>query len=545
MTFDDYYLNLVDDVLTTGELSKNRTGIDTLYKNGLYMEFDMEEGFPLLTTKRVPWKSAFGEMLGFIRGYTNAADFRKLGSSVWDKNADWSPLWNNNPLKQKDGDLQRIYGYRWRNWHNWTEIFPKKEEKPIQTPPVIIVAEQLPIIYSTSPYATKVGNEYETKMCGKLRVVEYLPETSRYKVQFLRTGYIKEVETSELSFNITRCKIKDPYYPSWANMGVQGEKVSKELTELLLPTWRQMLNRCYAPSQIKYNWYINSWVCDRWLEFEKFVEDAQKLPRWHLKVLEPNNYTLDKDYLGGKHYSPSTCRWSTRNEQAVNSSNCSTIKITNSKGEYVLAKGIPQIAEILENKCCLIQNCLNKTQHQSKGHAFEYVDNIVSYSKVDQLKEVYAKINNNYDDRRLIIEGWHPAELDMQALPVCHKTMQFGLSNNNQTLDLFLHVRSNDIGLGMPFNVAQYAWLLHLMAKITNHKPGKLCYFAMNYHIYVNHIDALKEQLTRIPKESPEIMLSNDVADLNFLETTELPISDWTNILNYNPYPSIKMEMAV
>jgi len=264
-----------------------------------------------------------------------------------------------------------------------------------------------------------------------------------------------------------------------------------------------------------------------------------------LKILEPKMYTLDKDYLGGKYYGPGTCRWSTNSEQMINSSNCATIKISNSAGGYFLAKGVRPISELLENNISLIQNCLNKTQHQSKGYTFEYVNEFVSYSKVDQVKEVYAKIKSNYDDRRLIIEGWHPAELDMQALPVCHKSLQFSLRNNKTTLDLFIYVRSNDVGLGMPFNVAQYAWLLHLMAKITNHTPGKLLYFAMNYHIYINHIEPLKELLTRKWKETPILILDDCVTDLNFLETTELPIDSWTHIENYDPWPNIKMEMAV
>lgn len=291
-SFDDYYLALVKDLINTGERSSNRTGIDTLYKLGLYMEIDMQKGFPLLTTKRIAWKAAFGEMLGFIRGYTNASQFRELGCRVWDQNANENIDWLNNIYRIGTDDLGLIYGYQWRNW--------------------------------------------------------------------------KKIDT--------------------------------------------------------------------------FIKDL---------------------------------------------------------------------------------------------------------SHVDQLKNVYIDLKNNIDNRREIVTAWNPGELHKMALPPCHMTMQFGLRENNSVLDLFLYVRSNDIGLGMPFNVAQYSWLLHLMAKITGHMPGKLLYYAFNYHIYENHIESLMTQLSRDCKQSPIIEINEIVDSFDFLENTNLPIDQWTFIHNYEPHPLIKMIMAV
>ena len=291
-SFDEYYLSLIKDLINTGERSSNRTGIDTLYKLGLYMEIDMQKGFPLLTTKKIAWKAAFGEMLGFIRGYTNAKQFRSLGCRVWDQNANENIDWLNNIYRIGTDDLGLIYGYQWRNWN----------------------------------------------------------------------------------------------------------KIGTSLTDI---------------------------------------------------------------------------------------------------------------------------------------------------SNIDQLNLVYNDLKNNIDNRREIITAWNPGLLHKMALPPCHMTMQFGLRENNTVLDLFLYIRSNDVGLGMPFNVAQYSWLLHLMAKITGHTPGKLLYYAFNYHIYVNHIDALLSQLTRDCRQSPQIEINSIVDSLEFLETTELPIDQWTFIHNYEPHPLIKMLMAV
>ena len=289
-SFDQYYLTLVQDLINTGETASNRTGIDTLYKLGLYMEIDLQKEFPLLTTKKIAWRAAFAEMLGFIRGYTNANDFRNLGCRVWDANANENVEWLKNPYRFGQDDLGPIYGYQWRNW-------------------------------------------------------------------------------------------------------------------------------------------------------------SKSLPTGHVNV--------------------------------------------------------------------------------------------------DQLRQVYEDLKNNIDNRREIITAWNPGELHKMALPPCHMTMQFGLRNSNQILDLFLYVRSNDVGLGMPFNVAQYSWLLHLMAKITGHIPGKLLYYAFNYHVYVNHIEALKQQLSRNPLTAPSIEISDVVDSLEFLENTNLPIDQWTFIDKYNPHPIIKMPMAV
>ena len=288
MNFEEYqYLNTVVDVLKNGEKSSNRTGIDTLFKFGLSMKFNLQNGFPLLTTKKMAWKSAFAEMLGFLRGYDNAADFRKLGCHVWDQNANENEEWLNNPFRKGTDDIGRAYGVQWRQWRT-------------------------------------------------------------------------------------------------------------------------------------------------------------------------NNSTT-----------------------------------------------------------------------------------------INQLKKVYDDLRQGKDNRREIVTAWNPAELDRMALPPCHMFMQFGIRRSEHLLDLSVYIRSNDIGLGMPFNIAQYAFLLTVMAQITGYKPGTLHYFAFNYHIYENHIKPLKEQVKRIPRDAPTIYINPDCDSLEFLETTKLPIEKWVEIDNYNPHPYIKMEMAV
>jgi thymidylate synthase len=145
-----------------------------------------------------------------------------------------------------------------------------------------------------------------------------------------------------------------------------------------------------------------------------------------------------------------------------------------------------------------------------------------------------------------VISGWHPAELHLQALPCCHYMMIFSLTEQKKTLDLSVFIRSNDVGLGMPFNIAQYAFLLHLIAKITKKKVGNLHYHVTNVHIYEDHIEPLAMQIQRTPIDcKPKLWLSDEVDSLWFLETTDKPIEEWAKVVGYEHHPPIKMNMAV
>lgn len=109
------YRNLVYRVLTGGEWKTNRTSQNTLSLFGAQLEFDLRDGFPLLSLKRVPFESVIGELVGFVRGCRNVKDFQHFGTKVWDANAE-SDYWLANPNNRRGGDLGRIYGVQWREW---------------------------------------------------------------------------------------------------------------------------------------------------------------------------------------------------------------------------------------------------------------------------------------------------------------------------------------------------------------------------------------------------------------------------------------------
>lgn len=284
---DFQYKRLLVDVLYNGEWAPNRTGVPTLYKIGAYLKIDCSQYVPLLTIKKVLWKSAFSEMIGFIRGYTNASDFRNIGCNVWNKNANETKQWLDNPNRKGIDDLGKIYGFQWRNWQNY------------------------------------------------------------------------------------------------------------------------------------------------------------------------NN------------------------------------------------------------------------------------------TKNDQLKSVIDDLSNNIDNRRELVLGWNPSELNEMCLPPCHLLMQFSLVNNKKTIDLNVYQRSWDLFLGAPFNLAQYGFLLNLIAKITNKQPGTLHYFAGNVHIYENHIDQVKTIINREPKnKKPYILINDKVNSLSFIESNLFTIGDHVVIKDYDPHPLVKAPMA-
>jgi len=157
---------------------------------------------------------------------------------------------------------------------------------------------------------------------------------------------------------------------------------------------------------------------------------------------------------------------------------------------------------------------------------------------VDQLKKLVETIKTDPNDRRMLVTAWNPSMLSQMALPPCHYLFQVTVINNK--LNLMWSQRSVDVMLGLPFNIASYALLLHLLAKETNLAEGKLVGFLGDVHIYANHLDGAKEQLLRDPAKYPLPTIQTDKFNSIF---------DWqaadTELINYQSYPTIKFEIAV
>ena len=157
---------------------------------------------------------------------------------------------------------------------------------------------------------------------------------------------------------------------------------------------------------------------------------------------------------------------------------------------------------------------------------------------VDQLKRIIETIKTNPDDRRMIVMAWNPLALNEMALPPCHYGFQVTVINGK--LNLLWNQRSVDTMLGLPFNIASYATLLHLLAKETGLQEGKLVGFLSDVHIYTNHLDGAKEQLTRDPNLYPLPKIITE----NFTSIFDWQYTD-TKIDGYQSYPRIELPIAV
>jgi len=169
----------------------------------------------------------------------------------------------------------------------------------------------------------------------------------------------------------------------------------------------------------------------------------------------------------------------------------------------------------------------------------EYVDKETDYSGkgIDQLQNVIDLIKNDPMSRRIIMNSWNASDLDKMALPPCHVMCQFNVNAKERTLDCQLYQRSGDMFLGVPFNIASYAFLTHIIAKITGYQVGKLIHVLGDAHIYESHLDAAKEQLERIPNEFPELTISDELSDIDDIK------EEYFKIKNYNHYDKITVPM--
>lgn len=156
---------------------------------------------------------------------------------------------------------------------------------------------------------------------------------------------------------------------------------------------------------------------------------------------------------------------------------------------------------------------------------------------IDQLKNVIDSIKNNPDSRRHIVTAWNPSEVNQMALPPCHTFFQFYVADNK--LSCQLYQRSADVFLGVPFNIASYALLTHLIAKECNLTVGDFVHTLGDAHIYSNHMDQVNEQLIREPRELPKLIITNEKASIFDLETKDITLE------NYNPHPRIKAPISV
>ncbi|MBI2134697.1 thymidylate synthase [Candidatus Woesearchaeota archaeon] len=157
--------------------------------------------------------------------------------------------------------------------------------------------------------------------------------------------------------------------------------------------------------------------------------------------------------------------------------------------------------------------------------------------EIDQLKNAIDLIMNNPSSRRIIVNAWNPGEMDRMALPPCHTFFQFFVADNK--LSLQMYQRSCDMFLGVPFNIASYSLLLHMVAQVTGLKPGEFVHTLGDAHIYRNHFAQVKEQLKRKPLPLPKLRLNPDIRKIDDFKMEDI------ELIGYEHHPPIRAQMAV
>lgn len=550
------YLELVENVLNNGEIKENRTGINTISTTGAMIKCDLRDGFPIITTRKQPIKSTLTELEFFIKGITDKKWLQDRKCKFWD---DWAnpekvPYANDEDTKTKmrnETDLGEVYGYIWNNWecNNIIKIQPPDVtniQKTTIYPLFKLIAPEIKDDpYIGTVYKNTIGNEYTIISKGNRD-----DDRNSYNIQFKYTGYVYNNVRIDV---IKNGNIKDPYYPSVCGVGYLG--VCDPITSVygshvynnLYKIWNHMLHRCYNPKCKEYKLYgaVGVFVDSRWHSFELFLTDVTKLPGWVSKLRYLTDFEIDKDYYGSNVYSKYTSVWLSHKDN---------ILYRTSNAFYIIDRNSNKNLYISQSKCASdyglqstkISSVLNGKRPHHKGYTFKYVNDNCIYRyqlPINQLKRVIDTLKVNPFDRRLIVNAWNPSVLHKQALPPCHYVYE--LISDGTHLDLIFNMRSSDVGLGLPANLASYAMLLMLIAEEVNMTPRHLVYFGGDVHIYENHIDQLKIQLQREPYKLPTMKIKKryDV-DGNWSIYDWNSQTDW-ELIDYNSHDVIKMPVAV
>lgn len=322
--------------------------------------------------------------------------------------------------------------------------------------------------------------------------------------------------------------------------GVYGTDVNKTFSTESLSTLKQDKIHFLIINLWKniHNGEFN--VNERWNDFKMFQSDIRSLPCFNLYINDPTNYVLNCTYHGSNTHSRHTTIFIHKNE--LEELNKIYSADTNTSQEILLVNDYFKFFTISDAKAVFgndgfFENNSIEYIKAKEGHIFrreKFIDQL--QVQIDNIKEC-IKDPTNSAKRRLIIDAWNPSWSDDSVLGICHPWMQFVIEGSKLSLKFIM--RSSDVFLGLPFNIASYALLLHSVAILTGLEVGSLVYSGNDVHIYKNHFDAIEEQLKRNIRKLPVLKVNNDINcidDITF---------DTFTIEKYNPHPIIKAPMAV
>ncbi|ADP67411.1 thymidylate synthase [Buchnera aphidicola] len=201
-------------------------------------------------------------------------------------------------------------------------------------------------------------------------------------------------------------------------------------------------------------------------------------------------------------------------------------------------KGDTNIAYLNENKISIWNNWANESGDVGPIYGKQWRNwSTLEGHEIDQIKNVLIQLKKNPDSRRMLVSSWNVGDIDKMRLPPCHVLFQFYVFNN--TLSCQLYQRSCDVFLGLPFNIASYSILIHMIAQQCDLKVGDFLWTGGDVHLYNNHIELAKKQILRIPRTLPKLTILKKPQSL-----FQYCFEDF-KIIGYHPYPAIKGEISI
>ena len=201
-------------------------------------------------------------------------------------------------------------------------------------------------------------------------------------------------------------------------------------------------------------------------------------------------------------------------------------------------QGSTNVAYLRENKVTIWDEWADKDGELGPVYGYQWRSWPAADGRhIDQIADVVAQIRSNPDSRRLIVSAWNVADIPRMALAPCHALFQFYVAEGR--LSCQLYQRSADVFLGVPFNIASYALLTLMIAQVTGLKPGDFVHTLGDAHLYLNHLQQAREQLTRTPRELPRMRLNPQVRDLFAFRYEDFALE------GYDPHPAIAAPIAV
>ena len=309
------------------------------------------------------------------------------------------------------------------------------------------------------------------------------------------------------------------------------------------------MNRCHGNDPLKTLCYKDKgiYVDREWRCFANFYRDIHGLPGFQHWVKHPGGYDLDKDYYRAKHYGKYTTLFvpSNYNRAVLNNSHVKGdlyVATNNFTGATVKYTSSSFFKHLIRKNDLHLKSRPSGMRHTKQWEVktelppIGYVWRQRLY--IDQINQVIEGIKKDPFGRRHIVSAWNVAELDQMALPPCHVMFQFYVGNNN-TLSCHMYQRSVDSFLGLPFNIASYALLTSMIAHVTGLTAKELVISTGDTHLYLDHIDQVKEQLNRQAFELPTLWLNPEVKNIDKFTMDDIELK------NYVSHDAIKAKMAV